>query len=259
MLSALDRKIRESFCEASVQYDVLASLHREIGRELTKKLKQIDNAQTILDVGMGTGWFTKRLKNFFSESTVVGMDFASGMIAQAQKQDSDFIIVQGNANALPFRNNSIDLITSNLAYQWIGDLSSGFKQCHNVLSSDGKLILTMFGYETLHELFDSLKKGLNDSKQLPIVRLAKQDDIKDALNAAGFSNIHIDFEHIQVRFPDMMALIKWIKGIGANALKKDIFIGKDLLKKANDYYDAHYKDRLGIYATFEVIWIEVEK
>ena len=72
-------------------------------------------------------------------------------------------------------------------------------------------------------------------------------------------DINIDSEKVKVRFPDMMSLIKWIKNIGANALEKDIYIGRELLARMNDYYNLHFKDRLGIYATFEVIWVQAKK
>ena len=66
-------------------------------------------------------------------------------------------------------------------------------------------------------------------------------------------------ERIKIRFPDMLALVKWIKDIGANVLERDIYIGKDWLAKASEYYDQHYRDRFGIYATFEVVWINAKK
>ena len=56
-----------------------------------------------------------------------------------------------------------------------------------------------------------------------------------------------------------MSMIKWVKDIGANALVKDTYMGKDLLLRTNEYYNANYQDRLGIYATFELIWVEAKR
>jgi malonyl-CoA O-methyltransferase len=258
ILNVIDRKIRNSFSEAALQYEMLTSLHKEIGRELTKKFMGHDPCAAILDVGMGTGWFTRRLTNIFPDALVIGLDFAPGMIARAQKQDATFRIVQANAVYLPFKENTFDIITSNLAYQWVGDLSRAFAFCHSRLKRNGGLYLTMFGRDTFRELFAALE-ACSENGSFPVQRLAGKDQIVKNLKDAGFTHTQVTGELIKVRFPDMMGLIKWIKDIGANALPKDAYMGKDLLLKANDYYNTHFKDHLGIYATFEVIWIEAQR
>ena len=57
----------------------------------------------------------------------------------------------------------------------------------------------------------------------------------------------------------MFEIIRWVKQIGANVLEKNIFIGPDLLKRADEYYKLHFKDEWGVTASFEVIWIEAKK
>ncbi len=258
IFNAIDQKIRDSFSNAALQYDTLTSLHKEIGRELINKTINQEACSTVLDVGMGTGWFTRRLTNVFPDATVVGLDFAPGMIACAQKSDGTFKIVQADASCLPFKEGAFDLITSNLAYQWIEDLPRAFELCHSRLKKEGGLYLTMFGHDTFQELFTALNVCA-EKDGFTIRRLADKDQVVTSLEHNGFDHIHVASELIKVRFPDMMGLIKWIKDIGANALPKDIYMGKDLLLRANDYYKTHFKDRLGTFATFEVIWIEAKK
>ncbi len=258
IFNVIDRKIRDSFSDAALQYDVLTNLHKEIGRELTKKFMDRDPCTKILDVGMGTGWFTHRLTNIFPDTMVIGLDFASGMIACARKKERTFKIVQANAANLPFKEDTFDIITSNLAYQWIKNLPQAFVLCRSRLKKNGGLYLTMFGHDTFHELFTALD-ACADKNGFVIRRLASKDQVAKSLEKTGFSNIHVSSEYIKVRFPDMMGLIKWIKDIGANALPKEVYLGKDLLLKANDYYSMHFKDRLGIYTTFEVIWVEARR
>ena len=257
IIRTIDRKIRNAFSDASIQYDVLTGLHKEIGRELVNKIKHIEDAQAILDVGMGTGWLTNRLSYFFPDAQVIGLDFAPGMIDAAKKFNEGFAIVQADAGALPFQNEVFDIVISNLAYQWVENTHQAFKSCHASLKGNGIFCFTMFGYNTLNELFISLENSWDNKDglmQLPIRRLAKQSDIRDALTEADFRDIDVDYERIKVHFPDMMSLMKWIKNIGANALEKEMYIGKDLLIRADEYYNTHFKDHLGICSTFEVIW-----
>jgi len=262
ILDLIDKKIRRAFSDAALQYDMLTSLHKEIGRELTKKIQNVEPCLSVLDIGMGTGWFTHRLTNIFPDAMIVGLDFASGMIAHAQRKEGTFKIVQADAAHLPFQEGAFDIITSNLAYQWIENLSLAFELCYLRLKKRGVLCFTMFGHDTFHELFTALEACSQDKifqKSISIRRLANNDQVIKALKESGFQESDVSTERIKVRFSDMMSLIKWVKDIGANALPKDIYLGKDLLLKTNDYYNTHFKDRLGVYATFEVIWVEAKR
>ncbi len=260
VLKSINQRIRQAFTDAAYQYDVLTDLHKEIGRELAAKVIKIESVDSILDIGMGTGFITKKLKFYFPESLIVGLDFAEGMINKAREGETDLTIVQADAGQLPFKDNSFDVIVSNLAFQWVDDLEKAFGLCRQSLKNDGTFLMTMFGFKTFDELFVSLAESskLKD-KTLKIHRLPMQDEVAEAMRHAGFNDIKVDYERIKVRFTDMMSLIKWIKSIGANMLGRDMYIGKDLLLSANDYYNKNFKDKLGVYATFEVIWVEGKK
>ena len=257
IFTALDRKIRQAFSDAAMQYDVLASLQKEIGRELVKKIESCEDARFILDVGMGTGWMTNRLANLFPDSQVIGIDPASGMIEQARKKYEGLKTVQADGRTLPFKQGTFDIVISNLSYQWIGDLDKAFAESHRLLTEDGMICLTMFGRETLKELFDSLEavKG----EKFSIERLAGRARIEQALKQSGFRDILLHEEIIKVHFPDMLDLIKWLRDIGANVLPKNGFLGKEAIGKAGEFYRNNFSDRLGIISTFEVIWIEAKK
>lgn len=263
ILKSIDQKIRRAFSDSALQYEALTSLHKEIGRELTHKIPDVSFSK-ILDIGMGSGWFTNRLKTLFPDSLVVGLDFADGMVDAARKYTEGFRIIQADASALPFKEASFDLITSNLAYQWVEDLPMAFERSYAVLGKEGILSLTMFGYETLQELFEALEYSTEENSLQPgsfgpVRRLAKCEEIEEALESAGFEEVNVNSERIKVRFPDMMGLVQWTKNIGANNLEKNIYVGKDFLLRANDYYNEHFRDSFGITATFEVVWASGRK
>jgi malonyl-CoA O-methyltransferase len=272
LLKFIDDKIRRAFSDAAVQYDVLTGLHKEIGRELLAKaaahegngpildVGMVPIPTFILDVGMGTGWLTSRLKNYFPDARVVGIDFAAGMVDVAKMREKDCAILQADARHMPFKENTFEMIASNLAYQWVGDLPKAFANCHAILKSEGKLHLTMFGYSTFRELFEALEKTRDAAKGgIALKRLADRGQVSDALITAGFRDVSVEEEHINVHFQDMLALVKWIKDIGANALVGDMFIGRDWLNRANAYYAQTFADQWGVGATFEVIWVEAKK
>ena len=259
-LKLIDDKIRRAFSDSALQYDVLTGLHKEIGRELLAKAAAHEGNGPILDVGMRTGWLTGRLKDYFPDARVVGIDFAAGMVDVAKMREKDCAILQADARRMPFQENVFEMIASNLAYQWVGDLPKAFANCRAILKNEGKLHLTMFGYGTFRELFEALEKTRDAAKgNIALKRLADRGQVSDALVKAGFRDVNVGEEYIKVHFQDMPALVKWIKDIGANALMGDMFIGRDWLNRANAYYKENFSDQWGVGATFEVIWVEATK
>jgi len=249
------QKVCDAFSDAAFRYDQLTNVHQNIGRELIDRIKLMKPSGAILDIGMGSGWFTDGLTIAFPKSLVVGLDFASGMVACARQKKGRFKIIQADAVHLPFKKGSFRLITSNLAYQWVKDLPQAFSSCRFCLNKKGKLFFTMFGYETLRELFEALK-ACAGKKGIVVKRLAKKNNVFQTLRNAGFGTIQIKEQCKRVYFRDMLGLLQWIKDIGANTLPRNFYFGKDLLQDANQYYGAHFRDTHGVYTTLEVIWVE---
>lgn len=262
MLRFIENKIRKAFSGAAMQYDILTSLHKEIGRDLSKRITKRPTSGRLLDIGMGTGWLTGRLTHYFPGVKVIGIDFAQGMLEKARKEEEPFEVVLANALAIPFQDDSFDVVVSNLAFQWISDLPKAFGECRRVLKPEGQLAISLFGRSTFQELFVSLEHAAKTSGQteaLKIARLASRGEIERSLAASGLKNVKTEFETIKVHFPDMFSLIQWIKKIGANRLPRQFFVGKDFLNTANHYYTTYYKDKFGVTATFEIVWITANK
>ena len=255
MLKTFANKVRRSFSDAADQYDILTSLHKEIGRELVKKHVKVDAAR-VLDVGCGTGYVANKAKFFFPESLIVGLDIAEGMLIKAKELHEGIPIewLQADAGALPFKNQIFDLVYSNLAYQWSKDLSIAFKEARRVLSPGGTFSITMFGFRTCEELFSSFEQCVpGQSKRL--MRLPTVQEVTAAMQKAGFAHANVDYELIKVQFSNITELLGWLKNIGANNLSKDFFLGKQMLNQLNEYYRGHFPYHEGISASFEVIWV----
>jgi malonyl-CoA O-methyltransferase len=252
---AIHNKVRKAFSDAAMNYEMLSSLHKEIGRELVRKVMHQDAAR-VLDVGTGTGYLANKAKFYFPESLVVGVDLADGMVLEANKLKEGIQIVQADACALPFKKGAFDLVISNLAYQWVADLPHAFGVAHQALSDRGRMCATLFGRRTLEELFECVN-AVSPGK--PVNRLPDMDKVRSALELAGFKNIAIDYELIKVQFADVFDLLKWTKSIGANILNEDIFLGPKTLGKLDEHYKKSYPYADGVCASFEVIWMLADK
>ena len=205
MWTSFTNKVRKAFSDAADQYDILTSLHKEIGRELVKKNIKME-ASHILDVGCGTGYAANKAKFFFPDSTIIGLDLAEGMLEKARSLHEGIPIdwVQADAKTLPFKSETFELVLSNLAYQWVIDLPAAFKDVKRVLTPGGTLSMTMFGSRTCEELFSSLK--IVDPR-IPVRSLPTLDDIQYALSRGGFKNRKVDYELIKVQYKDVWELL----------------------------------------------------
>ena len=163
MLQTINNKIQRGFSESARQYDLYSGLHREIADKLLAQVIKEPKPSALLDVGCGTGYLTVKLKDHFPQSKIIGLDFAQGMLEVARSKHEDIAWVLADGNDLPFSDGSFDILISNLAYQWAGDLSRAFTEARRVLSPDGVLACTLFGYNTCQELFQSLDEAKTGS------------------------------------------------------------------------------------------------
>ncbi|HZX16860.1 MAG: methyltransferase domain-containing protein [Gallionella sp.] len=79
-------------------------------RLLSNELAPFSGGQ-ILDVGCGTGWFTRQMATLPGQF-VTGIDLNAEWLAFARSRDARSTYLQANALALPFADNSFDHVLS---------------------------------------------------------------------------------------------------------------------------------------------------
>ncbi len=114
---------------------------------------------------------------------------------------------------LPFPENSVDLVLSNMSMHWVNDLPQALHNIHSVLRPDGAFICSMLGGNTLKELrhcfylAEQERRGGMSPHTSP---LALPSDIAGLMQAAKFSLPTIDVDTIQVRFQVKLGLLHFI-------------------------------------------------
>ncbi|TXH61223.1 MAG: methyltransferase domain-containing protein [Tolumonas sp.] len=125
MFEPVDKQaLADRFGKAAQSYDQYALLQKEVGRNLLSLIpdKEYGNG---LDLGCGSGFFLSDLQQLCNY--LLALDISTGMLKQAKQQSKAMAYVGGDAEALPLRSDSVDLVFSSLALQWCIDPVCAFK------------------------------------------------------------------------------------------------------------------------------------
>ena len=76
--------------------------------------------ESLLDVGCGTGWFTRRMAQL-PGAQVTGLNINAEWLAYARERDAASTYIEGNALALPFADSSFDGVVSIAALCFTAD------------------------------------------------------------------------------------------------------------------------------------------
>ncbi|MGD9583770.1 MAG: malonyl-ACP O-methyltransferase BioC [Lysobacterales bacterium] len=210
------RRVRAAFGRAAPGYAALARLQAQIEDQLLERVGELPlQPARILDVGAGTGRAAAALRRRFTRAETIALDLALPMLKVAARRVGwwrPFRRVCADANALPIADGSIDLLFSNLCLQWCEDLPRVFAEFRRVLRPGGWLLMSSFGPDTLIELRHSFAAVDGDPH---INRFLDLHELGDALLAAGFKDPMLDVERLRIGYPDVPALMRELKGIGA--------------------------------------------
>ncbi len=213
--------------------------------------------QVIADLGAGTGIHSAALARRYRGATVVALDVSEAMLRQARRRStwrSKLRVLGGDMEALPLESGSVDMIFSNLTLQWCNEMDRVFAELRRVLRPGGLLMLTTFGPATLKELRASWR--VVDDEHSHVNEFVDMHDIGDALLRAGMAEPVMDVEHFALTYPDVLALMRDLKALGAhNATtgRARTLTGKRKLQALASAYEA-YRTEGRLPASYEVVY-----
>ena len=158
-----------------------------------------------------------------------------------------------DARALPLAENSVDVLFSNLCLQWVEDLDAVFAGFRRVLKPQGLLLLSTFGPDTLWELREAFARADDAPHVSPFADIA---GVGDALMRAGFHQPVLEREVETTRYPDLAALMRELRAIGAtNALsaRRHTLTGRARFAAAERAYEPLRGGDGNLPATWETI------
>jgi ubiquinone/menaquinone biosynthesis C-methylase UbiE len=152
-------------------------------------LKVSENADC-LDCGCGGGANIRRLLGM-TKGRVYGADFSKVAVAETKKLNKSEVrsgrcqVFLADVKKLPFEEASFDIVTAfETIYYW-EDLTGCFKEILRILRKGGVFMIT-------NEAAGRIPENFEWEKQIPGLKIHTGEEIRTALESAGFGKISID-------------------------------------------------------------------
>jgi len=208
-----------------------------------------------LNLGAYHGLLGRRLRRLPGIELVIDTEPAARLLAQC-----DGPRLQLDEEALPFADQSLDLVVSGLALQFVNDLPGVLVQIRRALKPDGLLLAAMLGGSTLTELRTALLLAEEETEGGASPRVAPFADVRDLgtlLQRAQFALPVVDAETVTVTYPAPLALLRELRAMGAtNVLhaRRRAPLRRATLTRALEVYSARFALSDGrVPATFEIM------
>ncbi|MBI2494347.1 MAG: class I SAM-dependent methyltransferase [Candidatus Rokubacteria bacterium] len=107
---------------------------------LERLLTRFATAQSALEVGCGTGHFTRWLRGRLPR--VVGLDRAPALLAEARRRRLGLPLVQGDAHRLPIRTRAVDLSVFVITLEFVEDPAQALAEAVRV-ARQGVLVVAL--------------------------------------------------------------------------------------------------------------------
>ena len=248
--------IKNNFSRYAHLYDRYSGVQENIAAELIKNADS-NGFRNILELGCGTGNFTRLLRNKFQQARVKALDISPEMIALCRrklpKRGLEFIL----ADAEKFESSgSFDLIASNATFQWFMDLEATLAKYAACLRDGGTIIFSTFGPKTFREL-DWVLKSLFKDAAVPAAFFAPRKKLEKALRN-NFRKFRVSEKVYRENFSSLRDLLLKIKysGIRGNGLNRRRLFSRQHLHAMQEVYLDRFK---GISVTYQVFYCQGRK
>ena len=239
---------------AAAGYAGYSFLKKAAAEDIALRLAAINRRfDRVLDLGAHDGTLARVLK----ADPLVG-----GRISEIVSADLSpaFGHQAADEEALPFQDQSFDLIVSALSLHWVNDLPGALIQIRRTLKPDGLFIATVLGGRTLTELRQSLLAAEEEIRGGAANRVSPMLDVIDAaglLQRTHFAMPVADNDARTVRYAHPLRLLIDLRGMGETAAftnRSNPALTRGILMRAMDIYAQRFSDPDGrIRATFEFV------
>ncbi len=255
MQSVFDKKAITSFRQRALAQgkDGADFLLAHVAKEMADRLSFIDRTFERTAVTSGN-------QAFLDTAFLAGTRHEGTAFIDEGPNRDDWIST--SEESLPSSLTNLDLAMSFLTLHETDDTPGALVQIRKSLKPDGLFMGVMPAGDTLHELRECLLAAEVEMTGGASPRVYPFADVRAAgslLQRAGFALPVVDSETLTVRYKDMFALMRDLRGMGAsNALsaRTKVPASRELFLRANSIYSERHAAPDGrIQATFTFVWM----
>ncbi len=244
--------LEKNFSRYAKSYDKYCTVQNLCAEELISKIGP-KGFNSILDIGCGTGNFTRLLKDRFPNAKITAIDISRGMLRIAkEKLKMDGIeFLEDDAEAVVF-DRSFDLISSNATLQWMGDLEKTLASYQGMLREGGSIWFSIFGQETFCELSTAIREAFGGDAHISTSNFIKQDKIRSIMKN-HFKNTRVEERSYKECYASLREFLDKIRFTGTRGCGA----GSGIIwtRKRIDELESIYIKRFGqIRATYQVFF-----
>lgn len=204
--SGFDRVAKSYLPEAHIQ--------KEAALKLISLLELSPNKPLVLDLGSGPGTL---LHGDICYTNTIFYDLSYNMLAVAREKSPANRAVLGNAESLPFADNSFDIVISNLMIQWLENKYLSFTEICRVLKPSGRLVFTTLVKPSLHQLIEAWSFDV-DSHVLEFLDFGEYVSL---CQDAGLEVEQRDEWSLSLTFKNFTMLMQHFKQTGTASINKN--------------------------------------
>lgn len=184
--------------------------HARLREELLQRLDwtRLEPAR-VLDLGCGSGAAIAALRGRYPRAEVVALDYNASVLPRV---DPVALRLCAAAEALPLRDDSIDLVFASLTLAYCPDLAACLAEARRVLRAPGLFSFVTLGRDAFFELG---RAWATADRYAHIPPQPDMHDLGDLLVRAGFSEPVLDTETVAISYAEPQRLWEDLRAAGA--------------------------------------------
>lgn len=252
MIIMMDKqRIRARFSKAAPSYHSAAIAQHKIAKKMISLMQDIIQIKPhkVLEIGCGTGLFTRLILQHFKPEQMVLNDISPAMRTEVMDiLTAPHIFICADAESYTFPND-ITLITSCSTVQWFSNLPAFFQNCAAALPDSGILAFTTFGEDNLYEINTITHEGLTYRSKPELIA---------ELLTLNYEILAAQEEHLKLYFESPMQVLVHLKQTGVTGIKNYRWTSQKLQAFCNKY-SFLYGTEKGVSLTYHPIYIIAKK